>query len=94
MRGVGCEPLLFGGVCFELRKHRIEAVGKLAELVVATLQLDPMGERSRRSPAGRIRDAGQRREHPAGEEPSTDEPEDEQDRQCLGRPRGERIQKV
>ena len=33
--GVGCEPLLFGDVCFEAREHGVEGVGELAELVAA-----------------------------------------------------------
>ena len=40
--GVGCEPLLFGDVCFEPREHGVEGVGELAELVLAALQLDPV----------------------------------------------------
>ena len=49
--GVGCESLLFGDVRFEPREHGVEAVGELAELVVATRQLDPVGERSVRGHA-------------------------------------------
>ena len=44
--GVGCESLLFGDVCFEPREHGVKGIGELAELVVAALQLDPVGERS------------------------------------------------
>jgi hypothetical protein len=33
--GVGCESLLFGDVCFELREHGVEGVGEFAELVSA-----------------------------------------------------------
>ena len=33
--GVGCESLLFGDVCFELREHGVEGVGEFAELVAA-----------------------------------------------------------
>ena len=33
--GVGCEPLLFGDVCFEPREHGVECVGELAELISA-----------------------------------------------------------
>ena len=43
MGSVGGEPLLFGVVRFEPRKHRVEGVGELAELVVAAVELDPMG---------------------------------------------------
>jgi hypothetical protein len=35
VRGIGCEPLLFGDVCFEPREHGIEGVGELAELIGA-----------------------------------------------------------
>ena len=33
--GIGRESLLFGDVCFEPREHRVEAVGKFAELIAA-----------------------------------------------------------
>ena len=58
--GVGGEPLLFGDVCFEPREHGVEGVGELAELVVAALQPDPVGERSGRGHARGVGDAGQR----------------------------------
>ena len=38
--------LLFGDLGFEPGEHGVEAVGELAELVVAALQPDPVGERS------------------------------------------------
>ena len=79
--GVGCESLLFGDVCFEPREHGVEGVGELAELVVAALQLDPVGERSVRGHAGGIRDASQGREHAAGENPSSQKAEHQQERQ-------------
>jgi hypothetical protein len=53
----GCETLLLGDVCFELRKHGVKGVGELAELVCAAFQLDPVGERSRRGDACGVRDA-------------------------------------
>ena len=31
VRGIGCESLLFGDVCFEPRKHGVEGVGEFAE---------------------------------------------------------------
>ena len=46
--GVGGESLLLGDLCFEPREHGVEGVGELAELVLAALQLDPVGERSGR----------------------------------------------
>ena len=58
--GVGREPLLFGDVRFEPRQHGVEGVGELAELVVAALELDPVGERPGRGHAGGVGDAGQR----------------------------------
>ncbi len=42
VRRVRREPPLFGVVGFEPREHRVEAVGELAELVVAAFQLDPV----------------------------------------------------
>ena len=48
--GVGREPLLFGNVRFEPGEHRVEAVGELAELVVAAREPDPMRERAVRQP--------------------------------------------
>jgi hypothetical protein len=35
VRGVGCESLLFGDVCFEPCQHRVEGVGEFAELIFA-----------------------------------------------------------
>ena len=35
VRGVGCESLLFGDLCFEPREHGIEGVREFAELVPA-----------------------------------------------------------
>ena len=67
-----------------------KAVGELAELVVAAFQLDPVGERSVRGQAGGIGDAGQRREHAAGEDPPSHETEHQQERQRGGCLRGER----
>jgi D-alanyl-D-alanine carboxypeptidase (penicillin-binding protein 5/6) len=46
VRGVGCAPLLFGDVCLEPGEHGVEGVGELAELVSASRELDPVGERS------------------------------------------------
>ncbi len=86
--GVGGESLLFGVVCFEPSEHRVEGVGELAELVFAAFQLDSMGERSVRGQAGGIGDASQGREHVAGENPSSQEAEHQQECQrcdCLGR---------
>ena len=89
--GVGCESLLFGDVCFEPREHGVEGVGEFAELVVAAFQLDPVGERSGRGHAGGVRDAGQRGEHLAGEEPASQETEHQQERQHDGCLRGEGV---
>ena len=92
--GVGCEPLLFGDVCFEPREHAVEGVGELAELVSAAFQLDPVGERSGCRHACGVRDAGQRGEHLAGEKPPSQESEHEQERQHDGRLRSEGAQEV
>ena len=35
VRGVGCESLLFGDVCLELREHGVEGIGEFAELISA-----------------------------------------------------------
>ena len=35
VRGVGGESLLFGNVCLQPREHRVEGVGKFAELIFA-----------------------------------------------------------
>ena len=52
--GVGGEPLLLGDVRLEPREHGVEGVGELAELVLAALQLDPVGERPVRGQAGGV----------------------------------------
>ena len=87
--GVRRESLLLGDVRFEPREHGIEAVGELAELVVAAFELDPVGERSGCGHACRVRDASQGGEHAAGEEPPSHETEDEQERQHDGSGRSE-----
>ena len=79
--GVGGEPLLLGDVRLEPGEHGVEGVGELAELVLAALQPDPVGERSVRGQAGGVGDAGQRGEHAAGEEPPADQAEHQQERQ-------------
>ena len=89
--GVGGEPLLFGDVCFEPREHGVEGVGELAELVAAALELDPVGERSGRGQACGVRDARQRGEHLAGEQPPSQQAEHEQERQHEGRLRNEGV---
>ena len=92
--GVGCEPLLFGDVCFEPREHRVEAVGELAELVLTSLQLDPVGERSGRCHARGVGDARQGGEHAAGEQPPSEQPEYQQERHHGGCDRSEIAQEV
>ena len=92
--GIGGEALLFGDLCLEPREHGVEGVGELAELVFAAFQLDPVGERSGRGQACGVGDAGQRGEHVAGEKPSAQETEHEQERQHEGRLRSERVQEV
>ena len=92
--GVGGEALLFGDLCFEPREHAVEGVGELAELVPAALQPDAVGERSGRGQACGVRDAGQRGEHLAGEQPPSQQAEHEQERQHEGRLRSERVQEV
>ena len=89
VRGVGGESLLLGDLGLEPREHGVEGVGELAELIVAAFQLDPVGERSVRGQSCRIGDASQGREHPAGEEPASQEAEHQQERQDGRSPRGE-----
>ena len=92
VRGIGCEPLLFGDLCLEPREHAVEGVGELAELVPAALEPDPVGERSGRGHACGVRDASQRREHPgpARIHPPS-ETEHQQERQRDGRLRSEGV---
>ena len=68
--GVGGESPLFADVRFEPFEHGVEGVGKFAELISATRQPDSVGERSIRGHAGGVRDANQRGEHAASENPS------------------------
>ena len=60
---------------FEPGEHGVEAVGELAELVVAAREPDPMRERSVRGHSSGLGDARQGSEHPAGEQPPADEAE-------------------
>jgi hypothetical protein len=92
--GVGCESLLFGGVCFEPCEHAVEGVGEFAELISAAFQLDPVRERSGCGDACGVCDAGQRGEHLAGEKPPSQETEHEQERQHDRRLRSEGVQEV
>ena len=87
--GAGCESLLFGAVCFELREHGVEGVGELAELVTAARQLDSVRERTVRGHAGGVGDASQGAEHAAGQKPPSQETECQQERQHDGRGRTE-----
>ena len=92
VRGVGGESLLFGDMRFEPREHGVEGVGELAELVSAAREPDSVGERSGRCNTRGVRDASQGREHPAGEQPSSQETEDQQKRQHDGCGRSESAQ--
>ena len=78
MGGVGSESLLFGDMGFELREHGVEGVGELAELISAARQPDSVGERSACGHACGVRDASQRGEHSAGENPPSHETEHQQ----------------
>ena len=78
--GVGREPLLLGDLRLEPREHGVEGVGELAELVVGALAAGSGARAIRRRQAGGVGDAGQRREHPAGEDPPSDEAEHQQER--------------
>jgi hypothetical protein len=76
--GVGSKSLLVGDVRFESREHGVEGVRELTELVRAAFQLDPVGERSVRGHACGMCDASQGRKHLAGENPSSQEAENQQ----------------
>ena len=65
--GVGGESLLFGDLRFEPGEHGVEGVGELAELVAASREPDPVGERPGRCDTGGVGDPSQRGEHAAGE---------------------------
>ena len=90
--GVGGESPLFGDVGFEPLEHGVEGVGELAELISATREPDSVGERSIRGLARGVGDASQRGEHAAGENPSPEETEHQQERQSDGRGRSVRAQ--
>ena len=75
---------------FELFEHRVERVGELAELVLGAFHADPVGQRSVRGHPCRVGDPGERGEHPAGEDPSSQEAEHQQEGQRLGRAAGRR----
>ena len=92
--GVGSEPLLLCDVRFEAREHGVEGVGELAELVVAAFQPDPVRQRSGGGDACGVRDAGQWRDHLAGEDPASHETEHQQERHHGGRDRSEAAQQV
>ncbi len=81
--------LLFGDVCFQPREHDVEGVGELTELIAAARELDSVRKRSARGLARGLRDASQRGEHAAGEKPSPDETEHQQERQSDGSGRSE-----
>jgi hypothetical protein len=92
--GVRCESLLLGDLRLEAREHRVEGVGELAELVATARQPDPVGERSGGGQARGVRDARQRREHLAGEDPASHEPEGQQEGERDGCLRGEGVLEV
>ena len=81
MRGVGREATLFGVLGLQPGEHRVEAVGKLAELVLPALELNPMRQRAVRGLARGRRDARQRSEHSAGKKPPSQQSENQQERQ-------------
>ncbi len=82
--GVGRESPLLGVVRFQPSEHGVEAVGELPELVIAALQVDPVGQRAAGDPARRVRDPGQGGEHPAGQNPSPEQTEHQQEHQSPG----------
>ena len=44
MGGICRESLLLGDMGLEPREHGVEGVGELAELIAATVKLDPVGQ--------------------------------------------------
>ena len=92
--GVGGESLLLGDLGLELREHRVEGVRELAELVLAALHLDPVGERSVRGLAGGTGDPRQGSEHAAGEDPPAQDAEHQEERQHEGCLRDEGVEQV
>jgi hypothetical protein len=83
--GVRGEPLLLGDLGFELFEHGVERVGEFAELVLGTFHADPVRQRSARGHPCRVPDPREWREHPAGEDPPSQEAEHEQEGKCRGR---------
>ena len=79
MGGVGGESLLFGHECFQPVQHGVEGISEVAELVTPTWQGYPVGEGAGPHRAGGVSDAGERGEHPAGQQPTSQNPEDQQE---------------
>jgi hypothetical protein len=77
--GVGGESLLFGDVCFEPREHGVEDVGELTELISTAREPDSVRKRSVRGLACGVCDASQGSEHAAGEKPSPEETEHQEE---------------
>jgi hypothetical protein len=76
-----------------LFEHRVERVGEFPELVLAAVHADPVGQRPVPGHPCRIRDLGEGCEHPAGEDPSSQEAEHEQDQHRHARGGGEGVHK-
>ena len=92
--GVGGESLLFGDVGFELFEHGVEHVGEFAEFVVGSFHADPVRQRSVRGHPCRVCDPCEWCEHPAGQDPSSQEAEHEEEGHCCRRGGGEGMQEV
>ncbi len=86
VRGVRRETLLLGDVALEPLEHGVEGVGQLAELVVAAGQQRCGGRARRCRGAGGRGDPVERGEHPAGEDPAADQPDDEEQAAASARP--------
>ena len=93
MGSVGRESLLFGNLRFELRKHGIEGIGELPELISAARQSNAVGERSLSGYASCFGDSAQRSKHPAREKPSSKETEYQQEHPRDGSGRSKITQK-
>jgi hypothetical protein len=85
---------LLADVGLDPGQHDVEGVGELAELVPASGQPDPVGQRPARCHPGGLGDPVQRGEHPAGQDPATRQTEHQQEPQHRGHTRSEDAQEV
>src|SRR5215469_10028103 len=70
VRGVGGEAPLGAEGGFQPREQVVEGVGEFLELVVGSVQSQPLVQAASGDPAGGGGDRAQRAQHPAGDEPA------------------------